>query len=185
MTDELIVALYLQRKERALEETARKYGGYLYTVANNLLGDPEDSHEIVNDVYLRTWNAIPPAQPAALSTFLAKIARNLAIDRLRAKGSQRRTPSEYALSLEELGECVSGGGDPQRTVETRQLAEAVNSWLYTRPTEQRNLFVCRYFFGDSLKELARRSGSTVSRIKSLLRRERLSLKHYLDQEGLL
>lgn len=185
MQDEEIVALYWRREESAIRETEDKYGAYLRKLAYNLLADREDSEESVNDTYFRAWNAMPPHRPAALSTFLAKITRNLALDRLRRRHSEKRRPSEYEASLSELEECVTDGGGPEETVELQQLAEAISAYLYTLSEESRSAFVCRYFFGDSIREIASYCGAGESKIKSMLHRARLGLKKQLEQEGFL
>ena len=183
MEDEAIVSLYWDRDERAIRETEEKYDRYLTKIAFNILNNYEDSRESVNDTYLAAWNSLPPHRPAVLSTYLAKITRRLSIDIFRGKTRQKRQGSEYALSLSELGECVSGGNTTEEIVNVKLLADAIGIYLRTLPADSRNLFLCRYYFLDSLKEAARECGMTESKAKSLLHRTRLGLKDYLRKEG--
>ena len=183
MEDEKIVSLYWNRDERAIAETEEKYDRYLTKIAMNILNDYEDSRESVNDTYLAAWNSMPPHRPTALNTYLAKITRRLSIDIFRGRTRLKRQGSEYALSLSELGECVSGGNTTEEMVDVKLLAEAMGHYLRTLPEDARNLFLCRYYFLDSLKEAAERCGMTESKAKSLLHRTRLGLKAYLEKEG--
>ena len=183
MEDEKIVSLYWDRDERAIGETEEKYDRYLTKIALNILNNYEDSRESVNDTYLAAWNSMPPHRPTVLSTYLAKITRRLSIDIFRGRTRQKRQGSEYAISLSELGECVSGGNTTEEIVNVRLLADAIGIYLRTLPAEARNLFLCRYYFLDSLKEAAASCGMTESKAKSLLHRTRLGLKEHLRREG--
>ena len=184
MDDEAILTLYRQRQHVALEETAAKYGRLCYAVANNLLQSPEDSEECVNDTWLHAWNAIPPEKPRSFAAWLSRVTRNLAISRLRAARAARRGGDEVPLVLEELAECIPGGTDPQRFVEQRELSEAVNRFLGSLSREERDVFVARYFYAASHAELSARTGWTVGKTKTVLRRTRLKLQSYLKEEGL-
>ncbi len=183
MQDENIVALYWERNETAIEETKNKYEHYLFKIAHNILMDFEDSQESVNDTYLAAWNSMPPHKPSILSTYLGKLARRISIDVFRKKNRQKRKASEYALSLDELEDCVEGGGTPEDDMEVKLLAEAINQFLKTLPKDARNLFVGRYYYLDSLKDVAEYCGMSESRAKSLLFRTRCNLKVYLEKEG--
>ena len=131
MHDEQIVALYWDRKEDAIRQTQQKYGAYLSKIAYNILSDFEDSEECVNDTYLKAWNSMPTHQPSVLSTYLGKIARQLSIDVYRKRNSVKRYASEYAISLEELGDSFSDGITPEQALDSKLLDEAVNSFLRT------------------------------------------------------
>lgn len=183
MEEHELVELYWQRDEAALAETERIYGRYLTKIARNILGDEEDSRECVNDVYLRAWDSIPPQRPARLSAYLGKLTRDRAIDRYRHDRRMKRRAGQYALSLEELSECLSAGDTTAGEVDLHVLAEALSAFLRTLPDQARDAFVCRYWAMDSLEEVARRCGMSVSKAKSLLYRTRLRLKEYLQQEG--
>ena len=183
MQDEEIVLLYWQRDEQALRETQQKYRRYLSKIAYNILSDHEDSEECVNDTCLKAWNSIPPHKPQNLATYLGKIARQTAVDRFRNKNRTKRLASEYALSLSELEDCVPDRNTTEKTVNIHLLAEAINAFLRRCAPEERNLFVGRYFFMDSLKEVAAYYGMSEAKAKSSLYRMRQRLKAYLEQEG--
>ena len=183
MRDDEIVTLYWKRDERAIKETKNEYGRYLFKIANNILADLEDSRESVNDTYLAAWNSIPPQRPSVLSTYLGKLTRRISIDLFRKKHREKRRASEYALSLNELEECIPGGSMPEDEVEVKLLAKSINDFLRMQPEAARNLFVGRYYFLDSLKDVARYCGMSESKAKSILFRTRCSLKTHLEQEG--
>ncbi len=183
MRDEEIVALYWQRDEAAIGETEKKYGRYLTKIAYNILADAEDSKESVNDSYLRAWGSMPPHKPGVLSAYLAKITRRVSIDIFRRRNREKRKASEYAVSLSELEECVSGSGTPDEALDAQLLAAAVNGFLRTLPQDARNAFIGRYYFLDSVREVASYCGMSESKAKSLLFRTRRNLKAYLEKEG--
>ena len=183
MEDEAIVSLYWQRNESAIRETERKYDRYLTKIAMNILADREDRRERVNDTYLAAWNSMPPHRPGVLSTYLGKITRRISIDRFRYRNREKRRQSEYEISLSELGDCVSGGNTTEEAVNGKLLADAIGIWLRLQPEENRNLFLCRYYFLDSLQEVAKHCGITESKCKTVLHRMRKSLKEYLEKEG--
>ena len=182
MDDEQIVSLYWQRDESAIRETEVKYDRYLTKIAWNILADLEDSRESVNDTYLAAWNSMPPHRPGVLSTYLGKITRRISIDRFRYRTRSKRQ-SEYEISLSELGDCVSGGNTTEDAVNVKLLADAIGIFLRLQPEEVRNVFLCRYYFLDSVKDVARKFGMTESRCKTMLFRTRQALKEYLIKEG--
>lgn len=183
MEDQEIVALYWQRSEQAIRETAAKYETYLTKVARNVLSDAEDSRECVNDTYLAAWNSMPEHRPEILSTYLGKITRQLSIDRFRKRNSLKRRASEYALSLSELEDSFADSATPEQTLDARLLAEAVNAFLRSLPDRERNVFLGRYFFFDSVKEVAAYCALSEANAKSILFRTRQKLKAYLESEG--
>ena len=185
MEDEKIVELYWDRNESAISETQQKYGNYLTKIAYNILADIEDSKESVSDTYLRAWNSMPPHKPVVLSAFLGKITRRISIDIFRKKTAKKRTDSQYVLSLNELYECSTSQGNPEKEVDAKILTNAINDWLASLPDETRKIFVCRYFHFDSINDIANYTGSGESKIKSTLHRARLSLKEYLEKEELI
>lgn len=182
MQDEQIVALYWQRDEVALRETEQKYGRYLWKIAYNILSDQQDSEESVNDTYLKAWNSMPPHKPERLAAYLSRIARRLAIDRFRTRGRQKRGPSEYTLSLSELEDCV-GANTTEQSVDLRVLAKAIDTYLRTLPAKTRAAFIGRYYYMDSIKEVAVWCGMSEANTKSTLYRARQGLKAYLQEEG--
>ena len=183
MEDEKIVSLYWERSEDAIRETEIKYDRYLTKIANNILDSLEDSREQVNDTYLAAWNSMPTHRPSVLSTYLGKITRRLSIDCFRTRNREKRRDSQYALSLSELEDCVSAGNTTEEIVYVKLLADTIGIYLRLLPEDARNAFIGRYYFLDSLKEVAAYCGMTESRCKMLLYRTRLGLKEYLEKEG--
>ena len=183
MDDKRIIELYWSRDEAAIRETDARYGRYLWTIAYNVLAQRQDSDECVNDTYYKAWSLMPPHRPNGLSTFLGRITRQLAIDRFRRRTAQKRTPSEYTLSLDELAECVSGGEEPHESAELRSLAQAVSDYLRGLSCETRNAFLWRYYYMDPVREIAHRLDSSESQVKSMLHRARIGLRAHLEKEG--
>lgn len=183
MQDEQIIALYWQRDETAIRETEQKYGPYLTKIACNVLADMEDSKECVNDTYLKAWNSMPPHRPNILSAYLSKITRQASIDLLRKRESAKRQASQYAASLDELAECVPAGETPEQVMELQLLADSIASFLRTLSPQARNTFVGRYYFMDSIGDIAGYYGMSKSKVESMLYRTRKGLKAYLEKEG--
>ena len=183
MKDAEIVDLYWERNEAAIYQTQQKYGAYLSKVAYNILSDFEDSKECVNDTYLKAWYSMPIHRPSVLSTYLGKIVRQLSIDMFRKKNSAKRYTSEYAVSLDELGDSFSDGNTPEQAYDAKLLDDAINRFLRTLPEDARNTFIGRYYFFDSLKDVAAYCGMSEAKAKSMLYRTRQSLKAYLVKEG--
>lgn len=183
MEDKAIVALYWQRDQEAIRVTQGKYGAYLSKIAWQILSDREDGEECVNDTYLKAWNSMPIQRPAVLSTYLGKIVRACAIDRFRHRQRQKRRASEYALSLEELSECLSGEDATQEAVDLHLLGETIGAYLRTLPPTARRAFVARYYYMDPIRAVAADQGLGLSQVKSLLHRTRLGLREHLRREG--
>ena len=137
----------------------------------------------MNDTYLKAWNSMPPHKPRVLSTYLAKITRELSIDMFRKKNSIKRYASEYAYSLCELCDSFSDGSTPEQSFDAKLLDDAINRFLRTLPDDARNTFIGRYYFFDSLKAVAGYCGMSEAKVKSMLYRTRQSLKAYLVKEG--
>ncbi len=183
MKDSEIVNLYWRRNEEAIRQTQQKYGAYLSKVAYNILSDFEDSKECVNDTYLAAWKSMPPHRPDILSTYLGKITRQLSIDVFRKKKSAKRYTSEYAISLDELGDTFSDGTTPENVFDGKMLDAAINRFICALPDDVQRAFVGRYFFLDSIKDIAGYCGMKEGKLKSLLYRTRKQLKSYLVKEG--
>jgi len=183
MTDTAIVDLYWQRSETAIRETENKYNNYLIKIAYNILADTEDSKESVNDTYLKAWNSMPEHRPSELSTYLGRITRQISIDGYRKRNAKKRQASQYALSLSELEECVPGGSNPVHQVESGLLDELINSYLRMVSRQASTIFLCRYYFMDSINDIAENHNLSVSNVKTILHRTRLGLKEYLEREG--
>ncbi len=184
MDDSQIIDLYFQRSEAAITETDAKYGGYCYKIAYSILASREDSEESVNDTYLSAWKAMPPRRPAVLSTFLGRLTRNISIDRLRAIRSKKRGSGEMTLALEELRECVSNEKSVEDKLILKEVIACLNNFLKALPEEERTVFLCRYWYVNAMEEIGEKTGFSVSKVKSMLRRTRSKLGSYLEKEGL-
>lgn len=183
MEDHQIIELYWQRNADAVAETANKYGAYCFAVAENILHSPEDSEECVNDTWLHTWNAIPPQRPRMLRMFLAKITRNLSFDRFHARNAKKRGGGEIALVLDELAECLGGGADTEAAYEAKELRECIRCFVRSLPEREGNVLVRRYFFAESVADIAKRYGLTENNVTVILSRARKKLKVHLLKEG--
>ncbi len=183
MEDEKILQMYFARDEGAIGATAEKYGSYCTSIARNILHSREDVEECVNDTYLRAWNAIPPNRPGILRTFLGKITRNLAFNRYRDNTADKRGGGEQPLVLEELAGCVAGGETVEEAFDHKALVEAINSFLDSLPEDKRRIFVCRYFYTDSIADIAGRFGMTYAGVNMTLTRLRNKLHAYLTKRG--
>ena len=183
MKDEAIVVLYWQRNESAITETQCKYGAYLSKISYNILHDTEDTRECVNDTYLAAWNSIPPHRPNVLSPYLAKITRRISIDRFRSRSREKRGGGEYDLSLTELADCIPTANTTAEEAALRGLAQSIHRYLRTLPPQQRNVFIGRYFYADSLSDVASYYRMSIPKTKSMLYRTRLGLKQHLTKEG--
>ena len=183
MEDERILDLYWLRDEAAIRETEQKYGNYLTKIAYGILANVEDSQESVNDTYLGAWNSIPPHHPCVLSAYLAKITRRCSIDIFRRRHREKRLGCEYALSLDELKDCVAAGNSPAETAELDELTRAIENYLRSLDREARTTFIARYFFLEPIREIAVCHRMSESKVKSLLFRIRKGLREYLIKEG--
>ena len=183
MEDEAIVSLYWERSEQAINETEQKYGRFCYAIAYNLLHNTEDAAESVNDTYLEAWNSMPPHKPNSLTAFLGRITRRLSVDRWRSTHAEKRGGGEYPLLLTELSECIPSKTSVEQQVEVKELAETVNRFLTGLSNEKQQVFLRRYWYGDSMEELAKTFGFTVSKVKSMLFHIRGNLRDHLKKEG--
>jgi len=183
MTDKELTELYFQRSEEAIAATERLYGSFCRAIAFRILGSREDTAEVVNDSYLKLWELIPPQKPDPFKAFLGRITRQLAINRLESRTARKRGGSQYPLALEELGEAVAGsGGDPADGI---ALRDALERFLRSLPGEERVIFLRRYWYFFSIREIADSLGASQSKIKMCLLRTRQKLKDFLEQEDLL
>ena len=183
MEDGAIIDLYWAREERALTETDSKYGGMCRSIAFNILQDRWDSEECVNDTWLRAWNSMPPQRPGVLSAFLSRITRNLSLDRYKAARAAKRGGGQMPLALEELGDCVPAGNDVEDSVELRELTRILDSFLRDLPEKEACVFLRRYWYVDSTRDIAQRYEMAEGSVKSMLYRVRRKLKERLEKEG--
>ena len=185
MDDQSIVALFWERSEQAIAETDRKYGAYCYSIAYHALANNEDAEESVSDTYMAAWNQLPPHRPAILATFLGKITRRISINRWKAKNTAKRGGGQITLTLEELDDCVDGKQNIERAYESHELVWAFNRFLETLPETERDVFLRRYWFFDSIADIAESFGFTQSKVTSMLYRTRGKLRKQLEKEGFL
>ena len=183
MDDDKIVGLYFERDERAIKETDDKYGAYLMKISLNILGSEADGEENVNDTYMKAWTSIPPNRPENLGAYLGKLSRNLALNKYKAKYADRRAANEYARSVDELDDCTPSKNGVDDELLTAELTRSINEFLYSQKKEIRNVFVCRYFFCDSVENISRHFGYSQNKVKSMLLRARRRLKLHLEKEG--
>ena len=183
MEDSQIIQLYWDRDESAIPATSEKYGNYCTAIAKNITGSLEDAEECVNDTWLSAWNSIPPHRPVVLVAYLGRITRNLSLNRYRRNTAEKRSGGEMSTVFDELEECVSGRYDPTERVETQELMDTINHFLETLPEEKRNIFVLRYWYAESIADIAARLGKKEGAVSMTLSRMRAQLRQYLLEGG--
>ncbi len=181
MEDREIVNLYWKRSETALAETEKKYGRYCHSIAYHILLDLRDAEETVNDTYLKTWNTLPPNNPNSLKSYVGMICRQLSFNKYEARHTQKRG-GEMAAVLDELAECVGDGRNPD-PADQMALTEALNGFLDSLSKETRRIFLQRYWYASSVKEIATNLGWNENRVSVLLFHTRKKLKDFLQKEG--
>ena len=177
-TDTAIIDLYRQRSEQAVYLTHQRYGGLCTRVAQNILGNPADAEECVNDAYLKVWQSIPPARPTSLQAFLLRITRNLALDRLRTRRRQKRDEG-FTVMLSELGDCIPA---PEET-NAEELLDHIKAFLAEADETDRKLFVGRYFHAYGVQRMAEAYGLTPNAVSLRLHKTRERLRAYLQERG--
>lgn len=183
--DKNIVDLYWDRDENAITETASKYGKYCFSIAFNILENIEDAEECVNDSYLNAWNSMPPHRPTKLSTFVGKITRFVSLKKWRDKHAQKRRSGNVAIAYEELSECIPSNKGIDEALEAQELAKIIDTFLDTLPYAEQKVFICRYWYFDSISAISKQFGFGESKIKSMLHRTRKKLQSKLLEEGVL
>lgn len=182
MEDNQIISMLFQRNDYALKEIALKYGKLLFRISENILRCKEDSRECVNDTYLAVWNKIPPENPDPFIAFICKITRNLSLKKLRDRNAQKRSGNTLPIyELEyELADCSF-----EDKIDARELGRKIDRFLDTTDEESRVIFVKRYWFSDSINEIAAAVGMSESNVYTKLSRTRKKLRTYLEKEGLM
>lgn len=183
MEDVQIVDLYWMRDESAIRETDVKYGAFCHRMAMNILRSFQDSEECVSDTYSRCWDTMPPQRPGSLRAYLGVIIRNLSISRYRAARAQKRFGGAEVL-LSELSDCVPAPDNTQKVLEAGEISGYISDWLAGLGAEDRALFLRRYWYGDSVKDLAGEMGVRPNAITKRLLRLRESLRRRLEREGI-
>ena len=181
LPDEAIVSLYFDRSEEAIAESDRKYGKTCHTIAYNILHSDEDAEECVSDTWLRAWNAIPPEKPARLGAWLSTVTRRLALTRYEKRTAAKRYGG-METSLEELSECVAAGS--LTLADEVALSGAINSFLASLPTRARMIFMRKYWYMDSVADIAKAMGMGESAVKVSLHRTREKFRKHLEKEGI-
>lgn len=183
MDDSKIVQLYWDRDEQAIPATSDKYGTYCISIAQNILGNQEDAEECVNDTYMSAWNSMPPHRPKILSVFLGKITRNLSLNRYKQNTAGKRGGGEVPVVLDEIAELVSDTGSVEQEVDRKELVKAIDAFLDRLPTDKRSIFICRYWYFDSVSKIAARFGMTENHVSVTLNRLRVKLHNDLLERG--
>lgn len=178
--DSKIVELYWSRSEEAIAESERKYGKYCYSIAHGILRSREDSEECVNDTWLAAWNAMPPHRPSRLATFLGKITRRIALHRAEKNNAEKRGGGEVPLAIVELDECIPAPREDG--ADEAALATLLDRFLDSLPEMTRTMFLQRYWYLRTVREIARELGVGESRVKVTLHRTRAKLREVLEKE---
>lgn len=182
MEDAAIVALYWARDERALTETAAKFGAYCRHIARNILSAAQDVEECENDTWLAAWHSMPQNRPERLAPYLGRITRNLALDRLEHEHAQKRGGGQSFAPLDELQDCLPAPDRVEDSVDAAETARCISEFLRTLPAETRGIFLRRYWYGDATAAIAKRYGMTESKVRVTLHRTRARLAQHLNQQ---
>ncbi len=180
MEDREIIALLWQRSDNAIQALAEKFGRRLQRLAQNILPSPWDAEECVSDTYLALWNSIPPQRPEPLAPYALRICKNIAVSRLRASLASKR--SGYEIALDELSEAI-GTQALEETISARELGRAIDAFLGTLSTENRVIFLRRYWYGDSVAQIAGQVSLSENTVSVRLSRSRAKLREHLKKEG--
>ena len=183
MNDEQIIGLFFDRSELAITEAKGKYGDYCHCIAYNVLRNYEDSEECVSDTFLQAWNSIPPQKPDILKSFLGKITRNLALNKHKYNTAQKRNSEHLETLVQELTDCLPANEDPAQLIEESVTVDCLNRFLSLQKERTRKIFIRRYWYMDSVQEIAKNFGISESSVKMTLLRTRTSLKIFLEREG--
>ena len=183
-TDKKIIELFFQRSEEAIQELDRKYGVICRRLSFNIVNDNQDMQECIQDAYLAIWNAIPPAKPDPLLTYILKIVRNASVNLYRYKARDKRN-SSFSIALQEIEPFIAAENNVEAEIEAKELARIIESFLDTLTRTNRVIFMRRYWFGDSYKEIAEFTGLSEKNISVRLVRMRKQLKEYLSQKEVL
>ena len=178
--DRKIIELFFQRSEQAIRELDEKYGNVCRKLSHNIVNNRQDAEECVNDAYLGAWNSIPPEEPSPLLTYICKIVRNLSLKAYWRKEASKRS-STYTIAMEEIEACIAAPNTVETQIEARELARIIESFLDTLTTENRVIFMRRYWFSDSYRDIAEFVGLTEKNISVRLTRIRKKMKDYLAE----
>ena len=183
MEDKQIIDLYWARAETAIYETAKKYGRYCHSIAFNILHSREDSEECVNDTFFNAWSTMPPQRPSKFAAFLGTITRHLSLNRWEQYSAEKRGRGQVPLVLEELNDCIPASENVEQVVDDLALTELLNRFLGTLSPDSRKIFMRRYWYMNTIKEIAKGYSMSESKVKMSLLRSRKELKQLLEKEG--
>jgi RNA polymerase sigma-70 factor (ECF subfamily) len=184
MSEQELLEMYEARNQAAIQETEERYGAYCHTIAYRILRDEGEAAECLNDTWFAAWQAIPPAKPKNLGAYLTKITRNLSLNRYRSNHQQKRQADRMSVCIDELAECIPSLTTPERAYEQSYLGQLLTQFLRELPKEERIMFVRRYFFMDSVAEVAEHMGCGESKVKTAMFRTRKKLQKLLTEEGI-
>ncbi len=181
MEDSKIIELYFARSEEAISAVSEKYSPYCSVIARNILRSPEDEEEALSDTWLCSWNSIPPEKPLCLKAYLGKLTRNISLNLLRSKSTKKR--SAVFEPIEELSEVLPSAQNTESEVEAKFLSEILDGFIRALPKDERYIFMRRYWYGDSYKDISRSFGISEIKVKNSLAKLRKKLKEKLGKEG--
>lgn len=184
MNDERIIELFFERSEQAIKELDSKYGKVFHSLSFKILSNHQDAEECVNDSYLGTWNAIPPAKPNPLLAFVCKIVRNISLKRYEQNTAVKRN-SHYDVAMEELGDCLASTTTIEEEIAERELTKIIESFLDSLSKENRVIFLRRYWFSDTYADISKQVGLTENNVSVRLTRIRKELREYLLEREVL
>ena len=185
MDDDKIIEMFFKRDEKALAHTEDKYSLYCRSVAAHILNSKEDTEEALNDTWLAAWNAIPPHKPEHLKTFLAKLTRNISLNKVRSDKALKRGSAEVRVVFEEIEEWLTAEDDTECKISEQVTADSINDFLAGISETERNVFVRRYWYMQPISEIAEYHGFSESKVKSMLFRLRKRLYAKMKKEGLI
>ena len=183
MEDHQIIELFRQREENAVAETEQKYTSYCRSVAARILNSAEDTDEALNDTWLAAWNNIPPHEPECLKTFLGRLTRNISLNKARSEKALKRGSAEMRVVFEEIEDWLASGQSVEQEISEQELADSINAFLAGIPETERSVFVRRYWYMQSVSEIASHYGFSESKVKSMLFRIRKKLYAKLKKEN--
>ena len=184
MEDRQIVELYFKRDENAIKQTQRKFGKRIVNISKHITGSELTAEEVENDTYLRAWENIPPTDPTSyLFAFLVRIARNISISICRERSTLKRGAILVELS-DEMAECLPASCNVEEETEANMVLELINKFLFSKAEDKRNIFMRRYWYFDSVSDIAARFGQSESNVKTTLYRLRNELREYLTEQGI-
>ena len=184
LSDEQIIDLYFAREERAIAETDKKYCEYLHTVAYNILANEQDAEECLQDTYLRTWDAIPPERPSIFHAFLAKITRNLSLNRIEKANRKRRVPTEACYPMDEVQDFLPDPHDLAKDLQAATVRRIIAEYLDGTTERRLYIFISRFFYSYTVSQIAARLGCSTSTVNKELAEIKRELRACFEKEGI-